>query len=482
MTSQTIRIVNGGLEAESVAAIESAAGSISRMYKVEVVDLKDAFVVDAGDSRRRFDIQLVVWVICIPRGFSVCQVQSILSRFEEQDCGLLVIAPDVAPLQTAFSRRPVRFLRLPARCSEIVEALQRVVLECQRTDSTRIVRQFGQQTLIGQSPAILGMTRVLRRIAPHDVPVLLQGETGTGKEVVTRAIHYLSARRDAPFVPFQCGGVPVDLLENELFGHGAGAYTGAISDQHGTVESAEGGTLFLDEIDTLQPLAQVKILRFLQEREYKPLGTSQVRKANIRILAACNVNLRAAADEEKFRKDLFYRLSTVTIELPPLRERREDIPLLARYFLRSYADRYGRQITGFAPDVLPLLCSHSWEGNIRELESTIHRAVLMAETEYIEESDIDLPISKQPLGDLTFSGAKRRAIEKFEKEYLEKILNMSDGNVVQAARVAGKDPRVLRALMQKHRIEHHRYRQENDDSGDCEAQRAAHEETERIFR
>jgi DNA-binding NtrC family response regulator len=295
-------------------------------------------------------------------------------------------------------------------------------------------------------------------IARCDANVLIVGETGTGKELFARAIHYSSPRASRPFMPVNCGAIPVDLVENELFGHRRGAFTNAFALQTGLIEEANGGTLFLDEIDCLPKLAQVKLLRFLQEREYRPLGSSKMRQANVRVIAASNLNLEEAVGIGKVRQDLFYRLNVISLALPPLRERREDIPLLARHFLEKYAKEFGKPTIHFSPNTLPLLMMQNWLGNVRELEHVIERATALCEGPFIIEGDLGLsPLpSAHPLESL--QQAKAREIAQFEKNYIQDLLRSCSGNITKAARLAQKNRRAFWQLIQKHQIDVSRFK------------------------
>jgi len=243
---------------------------------------------------------------------------------------------------------------------------------------------------------------------------LLTGETGTGKEVYARAIHYRSPRACQPFLPVNCGAIPLELVENELFGHERGAYTNASAFQTGLIEEANSGTLFLDEIDCLPVLAQVKLLRFLQEKEYKPLGSTRTRRADVRIIAASNLDLQQAVGNGKLRQDLFYRLNTISLILPPLRERREDIPLLARYFLAKYTNEFGRQPMELSPEALHLLTVYNWPGNVRELEHVIERAIVLCEGSVLEAGDLVLSVPADNRE--SPQEAKAKEIARFEKK------------------------------------------------------------------
>jgi DNA-binding NtrC family response regulator len=309
--------------------------------------------------------------------------------------------------------------------------------------------------LVGESPDFLAILQKIPQIAKCDANVLIEGETGTGKEVYARAIHYRSARASKPFVPVNCGAIPVELVENELFGHERGAFTSAFALQAGLIEEANGGTLFLDEIDCLPPLAQVKLLRFLQEKEYKPLGSTRLRRADVRIIAASNLDLEKATQNGKMRQDLFYRLNVISLTLPPLRERRDDIPLLTRYFVTRYAAEFNKGLNGIAPDALHVLMAYNWPGNVRQLQHVIERATVMAEGSQLTTKDLDIPISPDCE---SLREAKAKEIAKFEKNYIQGLLSVCNGNITRAAEVAQKNRRALWQLIQKYRIDVSRFK------------------------
>ena len=309
--------------------------------------------------------------------------------------------------------------------------------------ATRVIgvrSQFCLEALVGNSLSFLQAIGDIPLLAKSDATVLIEGETGTGKELVARAIHYRSAREGKPFIPVNCGALPDHLFENELFGHIKGAFTDASSAEKGLVGEAEGGTILLDEIDMLSASAQVKLLRFLHDKEYRPLGSSRNLIAEVRIVAATNVNLLDQVQAKKFREDLYYRLSALAICLPPLRDRIEDIPLLAAYFLARYASQYGRGSLHLSPGVGEKLLAYPWPGNVRELEGVIQRAVILTSGTVLQPDDVDLPgsfKSEVSEGGL-FRDAKSQAIEQFERAYLINLLASHQGNITGAARRAGK--------------------------------------------
>ena len=323
------------------------------------------------------------------------------------------------------------------------------------------VKQLLEINLVGRSPAFMSAVGLMQKTVKCDAPVLVKGETGTGKEVAARAIHYLGERRDYPFIPVNCGAIPDTLLENELFGHEKGAYTDARDAQSGLVTQAHMGTLFLDEIDTLSAKAQVVLLRFLQEQEFKPLGGKEIRSANVRVLAASNVDLKALVDEGRFRQDLYFRLNILSVCMPALRDRPEDIELLAYHFIRKYSGQYKQAVKLLDPQSQAWIKSYHWPGNIRELDNMIHRAFIMSESETICLSDA-LLMEQQPTAndvagpgnfDVSFKEAKQKMISEFEKNYFTSLMRATKGNVTLAAKWVGKERRSLGKLLKKHGID-----------------------------
>jgi two-component system, NtrC family, response regulator GlrR len=309
---------------------------------------------------------------------------------------------------------------------------------------------------IGTSPAFLGAMRILERLTACDATVLVQGETGTGKELAARAIHYLGRRRDSPFVPVNCGAIPEALIESELFGHVRGAFTDAREPHIGLVAQAQGGTLFLDEIETLSARAQIALLRFLQEREYRPVGGQLVRGANVRIISASNADLAAIVDTGRFRADLLFRLDVLAVSLPPLRDRDHDAVLLAQAFTERYCHHYDRTPMALAAGVSDWLVAQRWPGNVRELENLVHRAVVLSDgptLDFRPESkrrEHNPACSVNALTDCSFREAKTRAIANFEREYIIELLSRAHGNLSLAARVSGKERSRLGRLLKKY--------------------------------
>lgn len=317
----------------------------------------------------------------------------------------------------------------------------------------KLISHFGMQQFIGAAPTFLATIEKIPRIADCDAAVLITGDTGTGKEMCARAIHYLSPRAGSPFIPINCGSIPADLFENEMFGHEPGAFTDARRSRKGLIAEAEGGTLFLDEVDSLPPSAQVKLLRFLQDRQYKPLGASHYRQANTRLMAASNQQLMDKVREGNFREDLYYRLKVVSLTLPALRERQEDVIPLALHFLRVSAQEYGRRVIRFSPDVEQKLLLYHWPGNVRELENVIRQSVVLSDGPTIRAGDIQLPpdqLAQATSINEPLKIAKARMIEAFERNYLKEMLAACDGNISKAARLAQKDRRTFFELLKRY--------------------------------
>jgi two-component system response regulator AtoC len=300
--------------------------------------------------------------------------------------------------------------------------------------------------------------RLLEQAAGLDITVLLGGETGTGKELAARAIHYHSTRKERRFVPVNCGALPPDLVESELFGHARGAFTGAATAKAGLFEEAEGGTIFLDEIGELPLGTQVKLNRVIQEREIRRVGDNVAIKVDVRVIAATHRDLKAEVQAGRFREDLFYRLNVFPIRLPPLRERTEDVPLLASHFLEKHARAMRREIGGFDPEALRLLASHPWPGNVRELENAVERAVAIASGSSILSRDLptDLTAPASPhspgpaLAAMPYREVVEQAQDRVSREYLVALLTEFHGNVTRSAARAGLERESLHRLLKKH--------------------------------
>jgi two-component system, NtrC family, response regulator GlrR len=327
-------------------------------------------------------------------------------------------------------------------------------LENPQVESSGSTARRRTDLIIGTGPAMEHVLELIAVAARTEIPVLIQGESGTGKELVARAIHYTGARSARPFLTMNCGAIPETLMEDELFGHARGAYTGAHADKRGVFEEAEGGTLFLDEIGDLYLSCQVKLLRVLQEEELRRLGETRNRKVDVRIIAATNKDVKEEIEARRFREDLYHRISVLPIHLPPLRDRREDIPLLVDQFLRQFNHELGRSIRAFTPQAIQRLKSHPWPGNVRELENRVKQAMVMAKGDVIDIESISL---FSTAGAAPFPSFKK-AKEEFVRNYLAQCLEVARGNVAAAARLAVKDRKDFYDLMKRHHLDPSRYR------------------------
>lgn len=305
-----------------------------------------------------------------------------------------------------------------------------------------------QSGFISRSSRMAETLAEARMVAQSDASVMLRGESGTGKELLAQAIHQASPRAAHPFIAVNCGAIPEALLESELFGHVKGAFTDASANHKGLFQAAEGGTLLLDEIGDMPLALQVKLLRVLQERVVRPLGSSQSIPVNVRILSATHRDLDAAMAEGQFRSDLYYRLNVVTLTLPPLSERREDIALLANHFLVKLAEKYGKRLSGFAPEALKALSTAAWPGNVRQLYNVVEQVCALASTPLIPLTLIQRALRSPSVQVLTLAEARQR----FEREYLVGLLKLTDGNVADAARLADRNRTEFYRLMQKHSL------------------------------
>jgi len=319
------------------------------------------------------------------------------------------------------------------------------------------------ENIIGSSAAMQKVFRLIAHSAPTNSTVMLRGESGTGKELVARAIHYNSLRKDQPFVPVDCTSLSEGLLESELFGHVKGSFTGAVSNKKGLFETADGGTLFLDEIGNISLATQAKLLRFIEEREFKAVGDTRVQKVDIRLVTATNKDLERMVADGEFRDDLYYRINIFPIEIPPLKERRDDIPALANYFLNQINEEMSHPSGDISPGAMNLLMNHDWPGNVRELENVVQRAVILASGDVIRQGHLVSIIDIAPRVDLNVPRtseelkkikkiARQKSVEKVEKHFVLGALKRSGWNVTRAAEKTGMQRSNLQALMKKYDI------------------------------
>jgi Nif-specific regulatory protein len=347
-----------------------------------------------------------------------------------------VIYIDSRGQKARFSKQSLNFLQAFANQAAIALENARLIVGFQQENAIlkeEFHRIYAFEEIIGKSKAMEQVFQMMGKVLNNDTNVLLMGETGTGKELVAKAIHYNGSRSKKAFVPVNCGAIPESLIESELFGHKKGAFTGAINDKEGLIKVADGGTLFLDEVGELPPTVQVKLLRFLQDRQFTPVGEVNPHTVDVRIITATNRDLQKAISQGIFREDLYYRLHVIHIIIPPLRERKKDIPVLTQYFLQKFGDKLEKRIKSVSPSAMDLLLQYDWPGNVRELENTLERAVVLDSNNCIDVEDLMLVLDDgKPSG--IVAGMK---LEDLSKELLEKTLIAVEGNKTLAADMMG---------------------------------------------
>ncbi|WP_266168800.1 sigma-54 interaction domain-containing protein [Dyella subtropica] len=392
---------------------------------------------------------------------AIAQVASLRGR--SLACGVIVICDglEMDQIGTLLTAGAFDFVSVPYAPRELHTRLQRAagLLPRHRLDAAATVKIARAHDLVGSHPSFMKQLASLPVIAGCDASVLILGETGTGKEVFARAIHYMSPRSSRPLVAVNCGAIPTELVESELFGCMRGAFTSAHAARSGLVREAEGGTLFLDEIDSLPLGAQTKLLRFLQEKEYRPIGGAGICHADVRVIAASNHDLAGLTERGAFRRDLYFRLNVLNMPLPALRDRREDIPALAIHFTEQCCRTSRRPVLSLTSQALRKLTGYDWPGNVRELHNVIERAVLFCQGPVIGTDYLELPRNDaSDTGIESFRVAKARTVDAFERSYIERLLTENAGNITRAASAAKKNRRAFFALMQKHAIVPERFR------------------------
>ena len=357
------------------------------------------------------------------------------------------------------------FLEKPVTQDGLLDMIRRAIGQTQEKAEHKQLReqvrggQYSFNNIIGQSRKMTDLFELVESVAPSDANILIQGENGTGKELIANAIHVSSARVRGPFIKINCAAIPTDLIESELFGYKKGAFTGASNDKLGLFEMAEGGSLLLDEIGEMPPYLQTKLLRVLQEREYRPIGSDRLVHVDFRLICATNIDLDVALREGKLREDLYFRINTITLRVPPLRERTEDIPLLCMHFLSRFNDRYQKNIRSISPAAYHLLIRNRWSGNVRELENAIERAVLVSKAGEIQPTDLPESIREETLPAQEFAVPPHRTLAEIEKMALLQTLQRTNWNKQEAAQILGLYRPTLYSKMKQHDIQDPRARQ-----------------------
>ncbi len=414
-------------------------------FDIVITDLKMP-TIDGMDVLRHFRKEYPEAIIIMITGFSTVE-----TAVEAMKLG-------------AFDYIPKPFT--PDEVSIVVKkALEKRTLQIENVYLRQELHEkYGFQNIIGKSKKMQEIYRVITKVAPTDSTVLIYGQSGTGKELIARAIHFNSPRRERQFVPVDCAVLSENLLESELFGHIRGSFTGAVTTKPGLFEIADGGTFFLDEVGNISLAIQAKLLRVLQEREFTPVGGTKVKKVDIRLIAATNKNLEKMIKEETFREDLYYRINIVPIYLPALKERQEDIPHLASHFVKKYSEEMGKTIKGFTPEAMERLMRYPWPGNVRELENVIERSVIMVDEELVrpehlilpkeEEKDaieIQVPSTSDELKELK-KHLREKAVEDIERVFVMSALERNRWNVTRAAEEVGMLRPNFQALMRKYNL------------------------------
>jgi DNA-binding NtrC family response regulator len=377
---------------------------------------------------------------------------------------LVTAYADIPTAVEAVKRGAFDFIAKPFSSDQLSMAIDRAFRQKSLSDENQRLKEqlrtASIHELVGKSTAILEVEELIRRVAETDANVLITGESGTGKELVAKAIHARSSRKSGPFIPVDCAALPENLLESELFGYEKGAFTGATTGRQGLFETANRGTLFLDEIGEIPITMQAKLLRALQERQIRKLGSNTFSKIDVRVLSATNRNLQKCVAEKMFREDLYFRLNVIHIHVPPLRDRKGDISLLSSHFLNIFSASHRKQIHSISPETMEVLEQYRWPGNVRELQNVIERAVVLSSGSRIEV--VNLPkeiftncsLASPPLSieNLDFKQAKEQCIVSFEKKYLTMLLNNADGNISRAAKKAGIDRKTIHRIMKRYNV------------------------------
>ncbi|HMW55578.1 MAG TPA: sigma 54-interacting transcriptional regulator [Accumulibacter sp.] len=420
--------------------------------RLHVQGLRVSTAASAEEGLARIAVeppQLVISDIRLPGKNGLALFDEIRSTRPTLPVILLTAHGTIPDAVQAMSRGVFGYLTKPFDSKHLLEKIaQALQLSAAGAEHETGKDEAWREGIVFRSSRMGELIEEARVVAASDASVLIRGESGTGKEILARAIHRASARAKAPFVAINCGAIPEQLLESELFGHVRGAFTGASATHLGLFQSADGGTLFLDEIGDMPLALQVKLLRVLQERAVRPVGATRAEPVDVRVLSATHRNLEVAMAEGQFREDLYYRLDVVTMTLPRLDERREDIPLLATCFVQQLARKYDKPIAGIAPEALEALASAAWPGNVRQLYNVVEQSCALATTPLISLALIQRALRVPAMEALSYAEAKQR----FERNYLVQLLKLTDGNVADAARIADRNRTEFYRLLQKHEL------------------------------
>jgi two-component system response regulator GlrR len=413
-------------------------------YRVSAVASAEAALAQLDIERP----QLVLSDVRLPGRDGLALFDEVRSRHPSLPVILLTAHGTIPDAVEATARGVFTYLTKPYDSKELLDKISQALALGAPPPAAERADEGWRAEIISRSSRMADLLAEAHMIARSDASVMLRGDSGTGKELLAQAIHRASARAAKPFIAVNCGAIPEALLESELFGHMKGAFTDAVANHKGLFQAADGGTLMLDEIGDMPPALQVKLLRVLQERAVRPLGSSQSIAVDVRIISATHRDLDAAMAAGQFREDLYYRLNVVTLTLPTLAERREDIPLLANHFLNRLARKYGRRLSGFAPEALKALTTAAWPGNVRQLYNVVEQVCALSTTPLVPLALVQRALRVATVQVLTYAEAKQR----FEREYLVGLLKLTDGNVADAARLADRNRTEFYRLLQKHEL------------------------------
>jgi len=415
-------------------------------YQVEAVESAEKALA----SLASFQPYLIITDLRMGGMDGMALFETVHSRYPALPVIILTAHGSIPDAVAATKRGVFGFLTKPFDTQQLMEQVEKAFqLSGGMPDAGQAEDESWREGIITRSPLMEDVLRQARMIAVSDASLFIKGNSGTGKELLARAVHRASPRANRPFVGIDCGAIPEQLLESELFGHSKGSFTGASRDHPGLFRAADGGTLFLDEIGDMPLSVQVKLLRVLQEREVRPVGSVEAIPVDVRLISATHRDLEEEMAKGNFREDLFYRINVVSLELPTLAERREDIPLLASHFLKLVADKYGKEISGFSPEALEQLVSAPWPGNIRQLYNIVEQVVTLSASPVISAKLVQQAL-RNKAGELpSFSDARSR----FERDYLAQLLHITGGNVTQAARLAKRNRTEFYRLLHRHDVD-----------------------------
>ncbi len=439
-------------------------------YQVSAVGSAEAALAQLSVERP----QLVLSDVRLPGRDGLSLYDEIRQRHPSLPVILLTAHGTIPDAVEATARGVFGYLTKPYEPRELLDKIAQAIALSSAPSTGDTPDERWREEIVSRSSRMAELLAEARMVARSDASVLLRGDSGSGKELLARAIHKASSRARRPFVAVNCGAIPEALLESELFGHMKGAFTDAVANHKGLFQAADGGTLLLDEIGDMPPALQVKLLRVLQERAVRPLGSSQSIAVDVRVISATHRDLETAMAEGQFRQDLYYRLNVVTLTLPTLAERREDIPLLANHFLHKLAGKYGKRVSGFAPEALKALAASPWPGNVRQLYNVVEQVCALSTTALVPLALVQRALRVPGVEVLTYAEAKQR----FEREYLVGLLKMTDGAVADAARLAGRNRTEFYRLLQKNELTPGQFKDDtvglspNDDKADPTSSKA----------